>query len=299
MLDQQREPAGCLADSGPDAWGQRIIHARRAGRRDATRDAGDLSALTYLLESGSDRIGALDFQGSPSDYVPRTTPSSLAQLQGAAELLEAGETLSPALEAALLHGTSIGGARPKALLDDGPRHLIAKFSSASDPYPVVRAEAVAMDLARRVGLNVARTELTTSLGKDVLLVERFDRTEIPGERRLTVSALTILGLHAMTGRYATYPDLGDQIRARLPSPRPPCGNCSPGSCSTSLSATSTIIPAITPHSGTESTSLLRPPTTSARRCVPARKRLRRWRSDAMGAGAASSAPPSTRRVSIT
>ena len=32
-----------------------------------------------------------------------------------------------------------------------------------------------MRLAARVGLDVAAVELTSSLGKDVLLVERFDR----------------------------------------------------------------------------------------------------------------------------
>ena len=75
-----------------------------------------------------------------------------------------------------------------------------------------------MDLARRVGLDVAASEVTSSLRKDVLLVERFDRTRVPGERRQLVSALTILGLHELTGRYATYPDLADQIRARFTEP---------------------------------------------------------------------------------
>ena len=61
-----------------------------------------------------------------------------------------------------MHGTSVGGAQPKALLSarergQPARHVIAKFSLTSDPYPVVKAEAVAMSLARRVGLNVAGT----------------------------------------------------------------------------------------------------------------------------------------------
>ena len=210
--------AGCLADAGPDAWGRRVILARHFGRITPSSDTGDLGLLTYLLESGSDRIGALDFQTSASTYTPRTASATLEELQTAAERLERGEPLSPALDAALLRGTSIGGARPKALVDDGDRHLIAKFSSITDPYPVVKAEGVAMDLARRVGLDVAASEVTSSLRKDVLLVERFDRTRVPGERRQLVSALTILGLHELTGRYATYPDLADQIRARFTEP---------------------------------------------------------------------------------
>ena len=64
--------ASCLRDAGPDAWGQRVVLARRSGHLTAESDTGDLDRLTYLLESGSDRIGALDFQTSPADYVART-----------------------------------------------------------------------------------------------------------------------------------------------------------------------------------------------------------------------------------
>ena len=119
----------------------------------------------------------------------------------------------------MLHGSSIGGVRPKALLDDGKRKLIAKFSSSTDPYPVVKAEALAMELARRVGLNVASTKLTTSLGHDVLLIERFDRTTTAGQRKMVVSALTLFELDEMTGRYATYFELADMIRGRFTDPK--------------------------------------------------------------------------------
>ncbi|WP_448942797.1 type II toxin-antitoxin system HipA family toxin [Microcella sp.] len=125
--------------------------------------------------------------------------------------------LSDALAAALLRGTSIGGARPKALLDDGVTGRIAKFSSTTDPYPVVKAEAVAMELARRAGVTAAASEVTEVAGRDVLLVERFDRTP-DGGRRMVVSALTMLGLTEMTARYATYPELADIIRARFDDP---------------------------------------------------------------------------------
>ncbi|MHB1612795.1 MAG: type II toxin-antitoxin system HipA family toxin [Actinomycetes bacterium] len=134
-----------------------------------------------------------------------------------------------------MHGTSIGGARPKALLVDrepvadgglAERHMIAKFSLSTDPYPVVKAEAVAMNLARRVGLNVSSSELVIRAGRDVLLVDRFDRPGtlgsgpgIIGQRRIMVSALTILGLSEEQGRYATYPQLADEIRRRFTDPK--------------------------------------------------------------------------------
>jgi serine/threonine-protein kinase HipA len=210
--------AGAIADAAPDAWGRRVILNRMVGR-DAL-DTTELNILTYLMESGSDRIGALDFQTSASDYIARqSTNATLVELAESAERVEQGVPLSPALDQALLHGTSVGGARPKALLSDGPRRLIAKFGSTTDLYPVVKGEFVAMELARRAGLNVAAVALTHALGKDVLLIDRFDRPP-GGGRRAMVSALTILGLDEVGARYASYADLAQTIRTRFTDPIP-------------------------------------------------------------------------------
>lgn len=213
------EIAGCISDAGPDAWGQRVILNHRVGR-DAV-DTTDLGTLTYLLDSGSDRIGALDFQQSPSEYVPRTKGeaqrSELDKLAASASKVERGEPLSETLDQALLRGSSVGGARPKALLKDGSRKLIAKFSSTTDRYSIVKGEFVAMELARRAGLRVAGVELTHALGRDAILVERFDRPAAGG-RRPVVSALTMLELDELGARYASYADLADLIRARFTDP---------------------------------------------------------------------------------
>mgnify|MGYP003607168719 FL=1 len=207
-----------IRDAGPDSWGQRVILARRTGHLTRHSDTGDLGPLTYLLESGSNRIGALDFQSRPDVYVHRGGEATLDQLVSAAQALDAGEALPEELGEALVRGTSIGGARPKALISDGKRHLVAKFSSASDTYPVVKAEALGMLLARAAGVRVPNVDVTRSLGRDVLLVERFDRTTMAGERRQMVSVLTILGLDEMMGRYATYTDVADVVRARYSDP---------------------------------------------------------------------------------
>src|SRR5690606_37763317 len=131
---------------------------------------------TYLLESGSERIGALDFQASATEYIPRQgRHASLEELIRSAEMVEQGIPLRPELDQALQHGSSLGGARPKVLIEDGERKLIAKFSASTDLYNVVKAEFIAMRLAQEVGLNVAQVQLTRAMGKDVLLVERFDR----------------------------------------------------------------------------------------------------------------------------
>ena len=203
--------ASALRDAGPDSWGQRVILERLHGARGRDADPGDLDQITYFLESGSNRIGGLDFQSSPEVYVPRAGSATIDELHAAADALEEGRPLTDELGAALVRATSIGGARPKALIDvDGVSH-IAKFSSTSDPYPVVNAEALALEFARRVGIDTTASFLTTSLDRDVLVIERFDRPS-GGRRRIVVSGLTMLGLDEMEARYGTYPDLLDVLR---------------------------------------------------------------------------------------
>ena len=208
----------CLRDASPDAWGRRVLIHQKLGVKGTDAAQFELDELTYLLESGSDRIGALDFQTSPTQYVPRQTQQpSLEELLTAAEKVEQGIALSPELDQALLHGTALGGARPKVLLDDGDRKFIAKFSSSHDLYSVVKAEFIAMRLARKVGLNVATVHLRTAMGKDVLLIERFDRVRHGDQwrRRAMVSALTIFELDEMMAAYASYEKLAECIRHRF------------------------------------------------------------------------------------
>lgn len=214
--------AGCLRDGAPDAWGRRVILNRTFGIKGKDADIGAIDELTYLLESGSDRIGALDFQLSPTTYVPRSPQAaSLEELLTAAEKVEKGIPLTPELDQALFHGSSLGGARPKAMIEDGDKKLIAKFSSSSDTYNVVKAEFIAMRLAAKAGLDVAPVRLAHVAGKDVLLVERFDRlrTDEGWQRKAMVSALTIFGLDEMMARYASYADLTEVIRHRFSQPK--------------------------------------------------------------------------------
>ena len=89
----------------------------------------------------------------------RRYEASLDQLQAAASPIEAGESLDPELAAALNQAKALGGLRPKAFVNGNGRSFIAKLSSRSDQRPVTNLEAVAMDLAGRAGINVARCEL--------------------------------------------------------------------------------------------------------------------------------------------
>lgn len=214
--------ASCLRDGSPDAWGRRVIINRLVGAKAAETETSDINELTYLLESGSDRIGALDFQHSATEYVPRLkAEASYEELLEAAERIEQGGALTPALDQALNHGTSIGGARPKALIDNGDNKTIAKFSSSTDIYSVVKAEFIAMKLAALCSLHVAPVSMLAAAGKDVLLIERFDRVKSAAgwQRRAMVSALTMLGLDEMMARYASYEDFAEIIRHRFTEPK--------------------------------------------------------------------------------
>ena len=160
----------------------------------------------------------MDFQISAGQYAPRQPKQpSLEELQTAAEKVEKGIPLSPELDQALIHGTSLGGARPKVLLDDAQHKYIAKFSASNDLYSVVKAEFIAMRLARKVGLNVASVHLRTAMGKDVLVIERFDRVAEGDQwrRRAMVSALTLFELDEVMVAYASYEKLAEIIRHRL------------------------------------------------------------------------------------
>lgn len=209
---------GCMRDAAPDAWGRRVILNRKFGVRGDKLDELELSELTFLLESGSDRIGAFDFQLSPTVYEPRSpVNATLDELIESAARVEQGIPLSPELDQALQHGSSIGGARPKALIEAGDAKHVAKFSSSSDTYSVVKAEFVAMRLAALCAIDAAPVSLVRASGKDVLLVERFDRVKTAAgwQRRIMVSALTMLGLDELMARYASYEELAAIVRHRF------------------------------------------------------------------------------------
>jgi len=218
----QRPPTGLdahgvIRDAAPDSWGRQVILRRVIGS--GAQDTNELPLLDYLTQAGSNRIGALDVQASPTDFVPRTTHGTLDEIVHAGNRLAEGIPFSPEVDDVLTYGSAVGGARPKALLVDDRtgRELIAKFSVSTDTYPWVQAEAVGMELARRCGIRAASTTLARAAGRDVLLVERFDRPG-DGTRRSVLSGLTLLGLHELASRHGTYVALAELIRLRFTDP---------------------------------------------------------------------------------
>jgi serine/threonine-protein kinase HipA len=104
----------CLRDASPDAWGRRVLINRKFGVKGVNAAEIELDELTYLLESGSDRIGALDFQQSPTHHVPRQSQQhSLEALLTAADKVERGVALPPELDQALLHSKIVKANMPR------------------------------------------------------------------------------------------------------------------------------------------------------------------------------------------
>lgn len=205
-----------VEDSLPDSWGQRaILHRMTAETGSALEDRADeISPITYMLQSASDRTGALDFQASPELYVPRVESATLEEMQQAAEAVEAGE-VPESLRHAVLRGTSIGGARPKASVDDGQRGWIAKFSQSWETEPSIQWEYAANVMAVSAGIDVPESELRQIRDKEVLMLRRFDRGD-DGSRRMVLSAHT-LAQEAGEPR-ASYPGFARSVRLRSVTP---------------------------------------------------------------------------------
>jgi serine/threonine-protein kinase HipA len=112
-------------------------------------------------------------------------------------------------------GSSLGGARPKAhVLDSTGRIAIAKFPSENtDTWNVMAWEKVALDLARDAGLTVPDSQLVLAGGRNVLVVDRFDR--LGGTRIGYVSALTML--EASDGEQRSYLEIAGVIEQNSPA----------------------------------------------------------------------------------
>jgi len=185
---------GALRDASPDHWGRRIIE-KRAGKP-------QLDELDYLLYSPDDRAGALGFGLNSEPPAPKRTFNrtiDLARLQEFADRIVEDEALpqNPDAEQAqdlMEGGTSMGGARPKAVVEHDNALWIAKFNRKDDKYNHARTERAMLKLAHACGIQVAESKITSIGDRDTLLVKRFDRekTETGYQRARMLSALTLL-----------------------------------------------------------------------------------------------------------
>lgn len=208
---------GAIRDSMPDYWGRRVIE-KRSG-------LAMLDEFDYLMHGPDDRAGALGFGLHVDPPAPRRAFNStldLIRLQEAADAImaddqpdvddeamaQAGDLVNP--------GTSMGGARPKTVVQDDDSLWIAKFEAREDRWNHPRVEHGTLVLAGVCGLDVADSRIETVGEHDVLLVRRFDRdwAETGYRRHRMVSALTLLqtGDSAEERDRWSYLMLADEIR---------------------------------------------------------------------------------------
>ena len=217
---------GAARDAGPDAWGRRVIEHK------LERAPADLSEIDYLLHGPQDGAGNLSFglkvqPPAPARRYNRT--HQLADLITAAAAIEEGKRVPQHLLEQLDPGTSMGGARPKATVEDGNTLWLAKFPAKGDRYNQQRVEYATLELARACGLHVCRARLETIGSHDVLLLQRFDRQHTTAHsggylRYGLVSGLTLLGADdEVTDRTTwSYPLIADQLRRWSDKPDRDC-----------------------------------------------------------------------------
>lgn len=204
-----------IRDAAPDGWGQYLMYKAMGDR---TPNEPDL-----ILASGEHRVGCLAFGPTP-EHPQRITPwgdsaapgehFTLGELAEAAERAQQVDELDENLRRLLTAGSSLGGARPKAATEIGDQPWIAKFQARNDSFPECRVEYATMRLAGECGLDVPALDLQRVFGRDIYLIQRFDR--IPHgnwmERRHFASGLTMLGAHESEVSRYSYADLAGALR---------------------------------------------------------------------------------------
>jgi serine/threonine-protein kinase HipA len=185
---------GALRDANPDYWGRCIIERHMS--------KAQLSEIDYLLYSPDDRAGALSFGLNQTPPTPKRKFNQTLELEKLQEIADAivrdkeirGNSLEKQALDLMLAGTSMGGARPKAVIEDSDGLWLAKFNCFDDKWNNARVEQAMLLLAKECGLQTAESRIITIGGRDVLLVKRFDREKVETgySRARMISALTLL-----------------------------------------------------------------------------------------------------------
>ena len=183
---------GAIDDARPDRWGERIIRQIQRPAR--------LSVLEMLLFAGDDRFGALGVSVSAEQYMPcRLGPypvlGDLARLSAAVEDVQTQAPITVDVQRLIQPGVTLGGARPKALLQTDAGPCVVKFSELDDLVDTPLVEHATLTLAALAGMNVVKTSVLPlpprhGRARHALTIERFDRL---GDIRLhCLSAKTLL-----------------------------------------------------------------------------------------------------------
>ncbi len=160
---------GVILDAGADSWGKKLILSLHT-----TKPKNDLELV--LAGSGMG-VGALTFSLSRAASKAKRSKNRLGDiemlLRGKDAILKDQEITGEAKKA-FEYGVSMGGARPKTLIEDNGTTYIAKFNRPDDVFNVCKVEHATMMMLKELGVRVANTAIVNSQQEDVLLVERFD-----------------------------------------------------------------------------------------------------------------------------
>ena len=232
QYNQGKQNFGAFSDASPDRWGRTLLDRKeRIRARSMSEKPRKLTESDYLLGvSDKTRMGALRFSLSENgpflaedegDPVPPWT--TLRSLEEASRQFEKDENIfeDKWLNLLLKPGSSLGGARPKATVQDVNGDLwIAKFPSKHDSINSGAWEKIVHDLALRCGLHVPPSALETfTKAGSTFLVKRFDRTGIL--RNHFASAMTMLGKTdgASASDGTSYLEIAEFIRAEGTRPQ--------------------------------------------------------------------------------
>ena len=214
---------GAVRDAGPDAWGRRVIEHK------LERSAAELQEIDYLLHGPQDGAGYLSFglkAAPPAQRRQYNRTHQLAGLIAATQAIEEGQSVDAHLLEQLEPGTSMGGARPKATIEDAQSLWLGKFPARDDRFNLQRVEFATLELARRCGLNVTQARLQPVGQSDVLMLQRFDReyTDKGYLRFGLVSSLTVLdsGDSHLDRERWSYPLMADNLRRWSDKPQADC-----------------------------------------------------------------------------
>jgi len=213
-----------LDDYLPDDWGRKVL-ARLAFYRDGEKLNGNSCIDTLSLLSSS-RIGALQWvlPGNSPDYGFGGEISQISMAEQAAQMVDQPGDYSEDIDKLSLlflanAGTSVGGARPKALISDEDNVYLAKFNRLNhDDYNNARVELACLLMAQAAGLEVSLGRVETGINdREVLLLNRFDVVKKNGQffRRHLITANALLKEPASQrdrGGSFRYDDLAQLIR---------------------------------------------------------------------------------------
>ena len=212
LMDTEFFPAdketavGAVDDARPDRWGERVIRFLDKPPR--------LSVLDFLFYAGDERFGALGVSVSGDAYTARAT-GPLPQLADVAEIdrlvqqVLAGEHVDEQKRRLISPGGTLGGARPKSLLNIDGHPWILKFNEPGEPTDTPLVEHAAMTLAETAGIRVAPTQPVRLPRGHAVAIRRFDREG--GMRKHAISANVAL---KAAGEQPGYPELAQWLRRR-------------------------------------------------------------------------------------